>query len=339
MTKTKILLFGATGYVGRYLAVDMQKKGYDVLALGRNAAVLDFFRRHGVPCLPFDVLNDADYDKLPTDGISAIINLAVALPEHEVPVERFFDVNVWGNLKMLEFARKNNIRRFVMASTHKVYYDVYKPIITEEELPNFIGPHSPYIISKLTAENYLQYYRKEYAMDTIVLRLTGVHGYGSLMGFLKKDGSYTRGGCEWIMEHAIKGEPIEVWGDTTLLRDHVYIKDVVGAFETAVDAPEGVYGIYNVSSGVPHTLLEEAEIIADVFAGPNGRSQITLCPEKPGVKRGYVYSIEKIQRVMGWKPSFFDLRVMYEDYKKEWQKKTFHNYHYIKPEDKPITFD
>ena len=334
-----ILIAGATGYVGRYLAVDLHRQGRDVLALGRNEKVLGFFKEQGVPCLPFDLLCDEDYEKLPTENIEAIVNLAVCLPEHEAPLERFFDVNTKGNYKLLEFARQHGVKRFIMASTHKVYYDVYKPVIDETELPNFIGPHSPYIISKLAAEHFMQYYGKDFDMDCIVLRLTGVHGYGALMGFLKKDGSYARTACEWFIEHAVKGEPIEVWGDLNIKRDHVYIKDVVRAFEAAIDAPAGVKGIYNVASGVARSQYEDAVAIAQAFAGENGVSEIIMRPDKPGLSRGYCYSIEKIKRDMGWSPAYAELDKLYADYRDEWQKKTFHNYHHINPEDKPICFD
>ena len=334
-----ILIFGATGYVGRYLSVDLKNKGRDVLALGRNAKVLAFFAEQGVPAMEFDLLNDADYAKLPTSGVEAIVNLAVCLPEHEAPIERFFDVNTKGNYKLLEYARKIGVSRFVMASTHKVYYDIYKPVIDENELPCFIGPHSPYIISKLAAENFMQYYGKDFGMDCIVLRLTGVHGYGALMGFLKKDGSYTRTASEWFIEHAVKGEPIEVWGDTSVKRDHVYIKDVVRAFEAAIDAPKGVKGIYNVASGVARSQYEDAVAIAKAFAGENGVSPVVLCPEKASLGRGYCYSIEKIRRDMGWEPAYADLDKLYADYRNEWQRKVFHHYHWIKPEDKPVCFD
>ena len=235
-----IIIAGATGYIGKYLSVELTKKGREVLALGRNQKSAEFLRAQGVPFLEFDLLNDADYDKLPTENIEAIVNLAVALPEHELPLETFFDVNMMGNYKLLEFARKNGINRFIMASSHKVYWDITRPEpITENDLPCFIGPHSPYIISKIAAENFLQWYSKDYDMDTIVLRLTGVHGFGALMGFLESDGSYTRTAIEVFIEKALKGETIEVWGDTNIKRDHVYIKDVLGAIEASIAAPKG----------------------------------------------------------------------------------------------------
>lgn len=334
-----ILVAGATGYIGRYLCVDLVNRGRDVLALGRNPKVAAFFAEQGVPFLEFDLLSDADYDKLPKENVEAIINLAVCLPEHEAPIERFFDVNMWGNYKLLEFARKTGVRRFVMASSHKVYYDIYKDVITEEDAPCFIGPHSPYIISKIAAENFMQYYWKDFGLDAIVLRLTGVHGYGALMGFLKKDGSYSRTATELWMEKAVRGEPIEVWGDQNVKRDHVYIKDVVRAFETAADAAPGVKGIFNVASGVARSQYEDACAIARAFATDGRESTVTLRPDQPGLTRGYRYSIEKIGREMGWTPAYADLDKLYADYRAEWKRGVYHNYHFIKPADKPLCFD
>ena len=77
-----IIIAGATGYVGRYLAVDLMKKGRDVLALGRNPKVARFFFDQGVPFQPFDLLSDDDYASLPTENVEAVVNLAVCLPEH-----------------------------------------------------------------------------------------------------------------------------------------------------------------------------------------------------------------------------------------------------------------
>jgi UDP-glucose 4-epimerase len=334
-----IIIAGATGYIGKYLSVELTKKGREVLALGRNLKSAEFLRSQGVPFMEFDLLNDADYDKLPTENVEAIVNLAVCLPEHEAPLEAFFDVNMTGNYKLLEFARKNGIKRFIMASSHKVYWDISRDTpITEDDLPCFIGPHSPYIISKIAAESFLQWYSKDYGMDCIVLRLTGVHGFGALMGFLENDGSYTRTAIEVFIEKAVKGEPIEVWGDTSIKRDHVYIKDVLGAIEASVDAPAGTKGIYNVASGVAHSQVEDATAVAKAFATDKGVSKIVLRPDKPSLRRGYVYSIEKLKRDMGWTPKFADPDVLFADYRKEWEQHLYKSHHFIKPEDRPLSF-
>ena len=67
----------------------------------------------------------------------------------------------------------------------------------------------------------------------------------------------------------------------------------------------------------------------------NNRSEIILCPDKQGLSRGYVYDITKIKRDLHWEPKYTELVELYSDYKKEWESKKYHNYHYIIPEQAP----
>ena len=188
-----IVIVGGTGYIGRYLSVFLKNKGYDILSLGRSDKVNDFFDENGINFKKFDIENDEDYNKLPTKNIDAIINLAAVLAEHEAPVEKFFNVNTIGTYKILEFARKNNVKKVIMTSSHKVYNDVNSTEpISEETRESFKGNHTPYIISKIAAEKFMEYYHKDFGLNTISLRLTGVHGYGEILGFLTKEGDYTK---------------------------------------------------------------------------------------------------------------------------------------------------
>jgi UDP-glucose 4-epimerase len=333
-----ILIVGATGYVGRYLSVYLKEKGYDVLALGRSKKVQEFFKENGVPFQHFDIKNEKDFDKLPTKNVEAIVNLAACLAEHETPIEEFFNINTIGTYRVLEFARKNNIKKVVLSSSHKVYNDIEgKKIISEKDYPCYKGDHTPYIISKIAAENFMEYYHKDFGLDTISLRFTGVHGYGEVLGFLSADGSYTKSTFEIFVEKALKGDPISVWGDTTIKRDHVYIKDVLAAVECAINAKKGVSGVYNIASGVGYSMLDEAEAIAKVFS--TGKvSKVTTDPSKQGLTRGYVYSIAKAKKELGYKPKYTNLETMLKDYKAEWETKKYKNYHYIKEDQKPVTF-
>ena len=333
-----ILLVGATGYVGRYLSVYLKEKGYDVLALGRSRKVQDFFEENNIKFQKFDIDNDDDFKNLPTENIEAIVDLAALLAEHETPVKRFFDINTIGVYKILEFARKNNIKKVIMTSSHKVYNDVDKKgKISEEEKVSFKGDHTPYIISKIAAEHFMNYYHKDFGIDTITLRLTGVHGYGEILGFLTDDGNYTKSTFEIFVEKALKGEKIEVWGDDSIKRDHVYIKDVLSAIECSIKA-KNVSGIFNIASGIGYSLYDEAKYIAKVFATDQGQSEVTLDKTKPGLQRGYVYDIEKAEKQLKWHPKYADYETMLLDYKKEWQSKKFKNYHKIKKGQEPVTF-
>lgn len=332
-----IIIVGATGYVGRYLSIYLKEQGYDVLALGRSKKVQAFFEENGVPFQQFDIKNEADFDKLPTKDVEAIVNLAACLAEHETPIEEFFNINTIGAYRVLEFARKNKIKKVILSSSHKVYNDINgKAVLSEDDTPSYRGDHTPYIISKIAAENFMEYYHKDFGLETISLRFTGVHGYGEILGFLSSDGSYTKSTFEIFIEQALKGGPICVWGDTSIKRDHVYIKDVLSAVKCAIEAKK-VSGIFNVASGVGYSLLDEAKAIAKVFNNSK-ISKVTTDPSKPGLTRGYVYDISKAKKYLGYDPQFTDLETMLKDYKAEWETKKFKNYHFIKEDQKPVTF-
>lgn len=329
-----IAIVGATGYIGRYLCPYLQKKGYDVLALGRSKKVFDFFDTQNVKHQYFDI-NDVDSFKSLPLNIDVIVDLSACLAEHETPVSKFFEINTIGVYKLLEYCKKNDIKKFVLASSHKVYNDVQKLVISENDTISFRGDHSPYIISKIAAENFVDYFNKDFGMNGIALRLTGVRGYGEILGHLDIDGTYHKSALEIYFENALKGLPIEVWGNQSKKRDHVYIKDVLSAFECAINSNE-TKGVFNIASGVGYSQFDEANAIAEVFK-TNKKSEILLFPEKQGLSRGYIYDISKAKKMLQWNPQYTDLINMYEDYKIEWKIKLYKNYHFIKTGQEPMT--
>lgn len=330
-----ILVVGATGYVGRYLCPYLKEKGFDILATGRSKQVQDFFKNEGVNFQYLDLSDEKSIASLPVTNLEAVIDLSACLAELETPVERFFQVNTLGVQRLLEFCRINNIKKFILTSSHKVYNDVNKLIISEDDRISFKGDHSPYIISKIAAENFVEYYNKDFGLQGIVLRLTGVHGYGEILGHLNADGSYKKSTFEIFFENILNGKDIDVWGNQEIKRDHIYIKDVLSAIEAAIKTP-GAKGIYNIASGVGYSQLEEAKALIKVF-GDENKTHIKLSPEKPGLTRGYIYSIEKAIKELNWKPKFTDMVDLYSDYKKEWKIKKYHNYHVINESDRPLT--
>ncbi len=331
-----ILVFGATGYVGRYLCPFLKAKGYDVLALGRSEKVKKFLQDRNVTFQYCDLENENAFDDIDATNVEAIVDLSACLAELETPVEQFFKVNTLGVYKILEFARSNNIKKVIVTSSHKVYNDIHKEgKISEADGISFTGDHSPYIISKIAAENFIEYYNKDFGMEAVALRLTGVHGYGEILGHLNADGSYVKSTFEKFFEAALNGDRMEVWGDNTIKRDHIYIKDVLSAIEAAIRS-KNAKGIYNIATGVGYSQLDEARALAEVFMTTT-KSEVVECPDKPGLSRGYIYNIDKAKKELEWTPKYVDLIDMLKDYKKEWESKEYHNYHYIREEDRPVT--
>ncbi len=332
-----VIVFGATGYIGRYLCPFLRKKGYHVLALGRSIDGQKFLENQGIDFLHFDITDENAFKRLPTENVEAVIDLATVLPEFEgVSPSVFFEVNTLGAERVLRFARDNKIKKVIFASTHKVTNNVNKKVISENDI-SFAGTHTLYIISKLSTEKLVDYYNDTYDMQAVALRLTGVHGYGEMMGTLSPDGSYCMSTFERFVSKAVQGEEIEVWGDQSIVRDHVYIKDVLTAFLDALNSRKAK-GVFQIASGKGYSQYEEALAIAEVFGTHKKKSKVILRPDKPGLKRGYVYDITKAKRELEWSPKYVDLRMWLEDYKKEWERKVYHHYHQVKADDRPITF-
>lgn len=330
-----VIVIGATGYVGRYLCPYLRDLGYDVLATGRSEKVQTFFEKEKINFQYLDLTDVKSINKLPTKNIEAIIDLSACLAELETPVEQFFTINTLGVQKLLDFCVNNKIKKFILTSSHKVYNDISKLVISEEDRISFKGDHSPYIISKIAAENFVEYYHKDFGIQGIILRLTGVHGYGEILGHLDQDGSYKKSTFEIFFENILNGKDIDVWGNQDIKRDHVYIKDVLSSIEAAIKV-EDISGTFNIASGKGYSQLEEAKALIEVF-GDSNKTKIHLMPEKLGLTRGYIYSIEKAKKELKWEPKYTDIVTLYSDYKKEWETKKYHNYHYIKDTDKPLT--
>ena len=175
---------------------------------------------------------------------------------------------------------------------------------------------------------------KDFGIEGVILRLTGIRGYGELLGHLRSDGKYKKSAFEIFVEKAINGEDIEVWGDVSIKRDHLYIKDLLSLFESIINT-DGKAGIYNAASGIGYSLLEEAENIASVFQ-VNQKSKVFVNPNKQGLKKGYVYDIQETKEAFNWEPKYDNLKML-QDYKKEMEKKKFNHYHYIIESDRPAT--
>lgn len=126
-----------------------------------------------------------------------------------------------------------------------------------------------------------------------------------------------------------------MWGDISIKRDHIYIKDVLSAIEAAINSGDAA-GIFNISSGVGYSQYDEACALARVFS--TGKiSDVTIRADKPGLTRGYIYDISRAEKYLNWKPRYTDLTEMLEDYKKEWLSKEYHNFHKINEADRPAT--
>ena len=320
-----ILIIGATGFIGMYTAEAFLKNGYEVLAAGRNEKVGEALSKEGAAFLELDITKKEDFEKLPNEGITGIILLAGLLPANttadlvdEDNAADYFEVNVIGTINVLEWARKHGVKKVIGASSYADVRGAWRKdyAITEDEPRDFsfTGDHSVYVISKNAANDVMEYYNQQHHMKCAWFRFPPVYGVGP-HGTINVNGKPYKSGIQTFIENASNGKDIEIWGDPEISRDIVYVKDVSRAYVLAMESDK-TYGLYNMTSGVPLTLLDQAKTVIEVFGKDRG-SKIVLRPEKKNNTPSFLFSMEKAKRDFDFVPEYTDFRLMMEDYKKE----------------------
>ena len=320
-----IIIIGATGFIGMYTAEAFLKKGYQVLATGRNVKIGEALSNEGASFERLDITKEEDFEKLPQDGVSGIILLAGLLPANttadllcEDNAADYFKVNVIGTINVLEWARKHNVKKVIGACSYADVRNAWKKdyAITEEEPRNFsfTGDHSVYVISRNAANDVMEYYNQQHQMCCAWFRFPPVYGVGP-HGTINVNGKPYKSGIQTFIENAMEGKDIEIWGDPEISRDIIYVKDVARAYVLAMESDK-TYGLYNMTSSVPLTLLDQAKTVIDVFGNDKG-SKIVFRPEKKNNTPSFLFSMEKAKRDFGFVPEYTDFKKMMEDYKKE----------------------
>lgn len=117
----KIVIFGSTGNIGAYFTDYcnnmIDKKQYEVIAVGRKHT--DYYKKAGIEYINVDLCNASDFERLPTEDLYAVVNLAGLLPAYmkEYDPFKYVETNINGALRILEYARKNNADRALYTQT------------------------------------------------------------------------------------------------------------------------------------------------------------------------------------------------------------------------------
>lgn len=323
----KILIWGATGNLGIYLTDFLQNKlasdEYEIIAIGRRKT--DFFAQRGIEYIRLDVTDPDHFSLLPETDVHAVIDLANLLPAQVVDYNPYdyFKINTIGTLNILEYMRKVNANRILFTQT---YADIgghfNKEFVLGNHLPrslNYHTDHTVYAISKVAAEDLIENYHQEYGIKNFIFRLPNIYMY-SPDKYYFVNGIKTLISYRYIIERAMQGLPIELWGDPQRARDIVYVKDFCQMVFLALLA-ERSSGHYNVGTGMATTLQKQIEGIIEVFSPENHPSEIICKPEKPHAMQ-YVMDIENAKQELGYQPRY-DYIGYLRDYKLEMDLKRF----------------
>lgn len=236
-------VLGAGGFLGTNLCRTLVGQGHSVRAFGRRRAFPDAL--HGCDWIPGDFTDPTSVANA-ISGCEVVFHLVTATTPANANVDKVADLNanVTSTLHFLNACRETGVRRVVFVSSGGTIYGIPDQVPTPETAAT--NPITAYGISKLAIEKYLGLYEYLYGLEYRVLRVANPFGPYQMA-------SKSQGVIAAFLHKALAGKPIEIWGDGSVIRDYVYVNDVVGSMLLAA-RHEGAGRIFNIGSGTGRSL-------------------------------------------------------------------------------------
>ena len=278
----RILITGGSGFIGSHLAAYFQGLA--------EVIVLDNLRsghRRNLEGLAHTFIEGSVTDRAAvnraTAGADLVFHLAamISVPESMIRPAECAEINVLGLLNVLESAAAAGAQKVVLASSAAIYGDNPTVPKIESMLPE---PKSPYAITKLDGEYYLEMFRREGRLDTASLRFFNVFGPR------QDPKSAYAAAVPIFMQKAFAGEDLTIFGDGEQTRDFVHVKDIAAALAHVACRPD-LHGTYNVGYG---NSMSVNDLAAHILRLSGSSSKLVHLPERSGDVKHSRASIDKL---------------------------------------------
>ncbi len=287
----KILVTGGAGFIGSQTVDALLKTGHTVRVTDIVAPRDLPNRWHGARGPEYaqgDILDPAHCQKV-CEGMDAVFHAAAIclIPVVLSDPRAAREINVTGTANMLKAAAARGVRRFVFASSAKVYGDTGGKKVNED-FP--LSPQTPYSESKREAEELCRDFQSRSRIPTTILRYFSVYGprqrlYGGLIGDL--------------MKSAFNGHKLTLRASLDMTRDFVYIEDAVQAAVLALDTELEGINVFNAGSGEQCTVKELIRHLRDVTGFD---LEIVFDPMKPKTVLKNGGDVSRARDTIGYAP-------------------------------------
>lgn len=290
----RVLVTGASGFLGSHLTDRLLSKGHEVLAVDNFFTGSRKNLEHALANPNLELMRHDVTFPLFVE-VDAIYNLASpASPIHyqRDPVQTT-KTNVLGAVNMLGLAKRLRVPIF-QASTSEVYGDpeVHPQPETYWGNVNPIGPRACYDEGKRAAETLFFDYNRQHKLKIRVARIFNTYGPRMAIG----DGRVV---SNFIVQ-ALKGENITIYGDGSQTRSFCYVEDLIEGFIRMMDKTEDLVGPINLGNPGEFTMLELAE---KVIAQTGSKSKLVFEPLPQDDPKQRQPDITMAKRELNWEPT------------------------------------
>ncbi len=289
----KVLLTGAAGFLGSHLSVKLLDSGHDVIGLddfstGNRENLVKVLKNPKFSLIEHDVREPFHAQ------VDAVLNFACpASPRHyQLDPVRTIETNFLGIINMLHLAKQAGAK-LLQASTSEVYGD---PTISPQPETywgnvNPIGIRSCYDEGKRAAETLCFDYKRQYGIDTRVVRIFNTYG----PNMSPDDGRVV---SNFIVQ-ALRNEDITIYGDGSQSRSFCYVSDLVHGIYKTLMLADPISAPINLGNPNEFTMLELANL---VIKTTESKSKIVFYDLPQDDPRQRSPDISRATSILGWKP-------------------------------------
>ena len=252
----KILIFGGFGFIGTNLIEELTNRGgYEIYIFEAKNALIqnpDLLKKVKVYSGEFN--NIEDYEVIFKEHL---IDLVIHLINTNIPSSSnknvIFDItsNLINTINLLNIMLKYNCKNIVFLSSGGTIYGISRDRKKKKETDSK-NPLSSYGIVKLTIEKYIHLYSYLHGLIYLILRPSNPFG--------EYHKNQKQGIINVILKKALNRETVEIWGDGTVVRDFIYVKDLVKIIFDLIES-KIQNEIFNIGSGKGYSINDIIEIV------------------------------------------------------------------------------
>jgi len=270
-----VVVTGAGGFVGGFVAPWLAARGYDVTAISRRPVV------EVLPRLTWREANLRLPESLPR-RFDALIHCAAETPERCPEPGNLYRRNIDISQSVFDQALEARARAVIFLSSMSAYGMIAVPVVTEDTPPQDLDPYGR---AKRDSESLLQSCVARGLRSGLTIRLPGTVGKGSHDNFLSV-----------ALHRVLSGEPVKGRNPESLFNNIVYVGDLAAFLGTWITNPEPGYAVTNLAATEPLRMLE---VLALLFAFCRREERIVF---EPGGKKPFLISLDRALS-LGYCPS------------------------------------